>query len=242
MSRGHTNNQKPVRVLSDGDEICRNAEEIVLITRPRRSAKRALTRFISAWKVKGLHHSNKVTLVLTISLFSRGVGTRLFSQPSHYPASALLLLSCSQINTRANWRASSTSRPSKRFTTIIYVVPQRYDPRIKRKALVYRKKQSLALSFSSVLPPHRFIWSFVVAYFFVFLSLICCNSAVNFPHPTVSHSLTQKGFFNLNLTNVCIASAHHPACALLSFALMDALQTKTNLSLFVLFSSLLTSL
>lgn len=88
-------------------------------------------------------------------------------------------------------------------------------PRIKWEALVHRKKLSRRLFFCSVLPLHCFIWSFVVAYFFVFLSLICCNSAVNFPHPTVSHSLTQKGFFNLNLTNVCIASAHHPACALL---------------------------
>lgn len=34
-------------MLSDGDEICRNAEEIVLITQPWRSAKHELSLFIS---------------------------------------------------------------------------------------------------------------------------------------------------------------------------------------------------
>lgn len=92
---------------------------------------------------------------------------------------------------------------------IIYVVPQRYDPPIKVKA---QETESRIVSlFCTPAAPFHLI--FCACLFLCFSSFL--SYAVNFPHPTVSHSLTQKGFFNLNLTNVCIASAHHPACALL---------------------------
>lgn len=92
-------------MLSDGDEICRNAEEIVLIIQPWRSTKRELSLFIflRGLKMKGLHCSNKVTSVLTGSLFSRGVGAYLVLKPS-LCKTFVLISSFASVSSKNTWK------------------------------------------------------------------------------------------------------------------------------------------